>query len=139
MSCNGSIKSVTTLIPFTFNHGDGSNNTGVSVGGTALSVSNVLVVANSVDQASSKCPYGIRNIFISISSKKLSSTKNVWLTGYTEEDNISVGTPQIVKVGTDHFLVMWRESNENTEVTKRVLIDGNDNPITKISDMTYPH
>lgn len=137
-SVNGSIKSVTALIPFPFNRGDGSNNTGVSVGGAVLSVNNVLVAANSVDQTSGKCPYGTRNILISVSSKKLSSTRNVWLTGYTEEDNISVGTPQIVKVGADHFLVMWRESGEDIDVTKRVLIDGNGNPITKISDMTYP-
>lgn len=135
---NGSIKSVTTLIPFPFNRGDGSNNTGVSVGGAALSVNNVLVAANSVDQTSSKCPYGTRNILISVSSKKLSNAKQVWLTGYNEEDNISVGTPQIVKVGADHFLVMWRESSGNATITKRVLIDGNGNPITKISDMNYP-
>lgn len=137
-SVNGSIKNVTTLIPFPFHSGDGSNYTGASVGGATLSVNNVLVVANSIDQTSDKYPYGTRNILVSVSSKKLSKTNNIWLTGYTEEDNISVGTPQIVKVGADHFLVMWRESGENTVVTKKVLIDGDGNPITKISDMNYP-
>jgi len=116
----------------------GDNDTGVSVGGSALSANNVFIVGNSVDQSNSSNynAFGIRNIFLTTTpTNNLStSTTNIkWLTNYTASDNITVKNPQIVKVNDNKFLVMWEEYVDRSPFSiKAVLIDGNGKNLSKI-------
>ena len=116
----------------------GANSTGVSIGGLAVSSSNVFIVGNSVDQSSSETysASGTRNIFFTTTSKNSissSSTNIKWLTNYSSTDNVTVKTPQIVKVNNNKFLIMWEEYKNGAYGTiKGVLIDGNGNNLSSI-------
>lgn len=110
----------------------GANNTGVSVGGFALSGSNCLIAGNSVDQSDADTykASGQRNIFVTVTPKSFttqsSNTTTVWLTSYTSEDGVSPKTPQLVKLSNDAFMVLWEEySNSTKQTSVRVaMIDG---------------
>ncbi|MGN0667389.1 MAG: DUF4214 domain-containing protein [Huintestinicola sp.] len=102
------------------------NYTGVSIGGFELSSTNTLLVGNSIDQNdSSTTPDSQRNIFLIVIPKNLSSIDTLWLTEYASTANITVRTPQLVKLTDEHFMVMWEEVNKSTNVSKvqSVLID----------------
>lgn len=66
-----------------------------------------------------------RNIMIIHADKDLQSSDIKWLTEYTEDDNIMVGTPQMIKIGNNKSLVMWTETERETytSVTKAVTLN----------------
>ncbi|MDE6426200.1 MAG: hypothetical protein K2K89_08715 [Ruminococcus sp.] len=111
ISRNGSLDDVTSLYyslypirGFLFN----GNPTCVSVGGMELSDDNILVAVNSVDmEAEVYDTEGNRNIFLAVASKNASSVNHINITDYTESDGITVCTPQIVKLSSDAFMIMW--------------------------------
>lgn len=125
---NGSIEKVGYTFALPIKGYSGYNATGVSVGGFELSGDNCLIVGNTVDQSSAETydAYGQRNIFLTVTDKNLLDTKRIMLTDYTEDDNITPRTPQLVKLSDEHFLIMWEEYNEkNGEVkVKMVTADG---------------
>ncbi|MGN0638130.1 MAG: DUF4214 domain-containing protein [Huintestinicola sp.] len=94
------------------------NYTGVSVGGLELSTHNCMIAGNSIDQSESSgvSVMGQRNIFVISVKKDMSGKKTTWLTNYGENANITVRTPQLVKLTDEHFLVMWEEVNNSTGV-----------------------
>ena len=128
----GSITDVNYTIPISLSNVDGYNPTGASVGGFELSTGKCVIAGNSVDYNKTKDPYDIRNVFVSITSKGLSGTKVVWLTKYTSSSKYSVGTPQLVKIGNNQFLVMWEEYASTKTRTKMVTIDDDGNMTSKI-------
>ena len=138
-SVDGDITDVHYTSAFNILGGWGNNSTGVSVGGMALSEDNCLIVGNSVDQSDEKnhSYYGQRNVFLTVTDKKLENTKLVWLTDYKDSE-ITVRTPQIVNLGNDHFLVMWEEYSDttNSAVVKTASVDG-DGKI--VSTKKYSH
>lgn len=106
----------------------GDNETGVSVGGFAISEENCLIVGNSVDQTST-LEYDAasqRNIFLSVTDQNLLQSDTIWLTDYTEEDAITPYTPQIVKINGNQFLILWEEYHNDTGriTTKMVTVNG---------------
>ena len=136
-SADGSIKEVSTLISYPF-HSGSTNATGASVGGFELSTNNIIIAANSIDQSLDSYPYGQRNILLSIATKNLKNPKTVWLTNYSENSGVTVRTPQIIKYGSELFLIMWEETSSNTKVTKAVSVDGNGNTLSNICTLNYP-
>lgn len=134
---NGSITKVTNAYPLVICGTTGNNATGVSVGGAELSSDNCLIAGNSVDQSDSSI-YSAgaqRNIFLTVTDKSLSNTKLIWLTDYTSGDGITPGTPQLVKLGDDLFLVLWEEYSKSTgeTLTKLVTVDGDGKQISQIT------
>lgn len=132
----GSIKDVSTIISYPFHKGN-TNATGASVGGFELSTENVIIAANSIDQTLDTYPYGQRNILLSITTKGLKNPRTVWLTNYNQNSDVSVGTPQIVKFGSELFVIMWEESVNGVKTTKAVTVDGNGNKLTEILTIPY--
>lgn len=108
----GSITDVRYTLTFSIQGSTGANDTGVAVGGLALSSDSVLIAANSVSQGSAQAydPFSCRNVFLSVTDKDLFHTSVVWLTDYSDEDGITVGNPHLVKINDDRFLVLWEEN-----------------------------
>lgn len=125
---NGSIEKVRYTYALPIKGYSGDNATGVSAGGFELSGDNCLIVGNTVDQSSSETydAFGQRNIFLTVTDKDLLHTDRIMLTNYTEDDNITPRTPQLVKLSDEHFLIMWEEYNtKNGDVkVKMVTADG---------------
>ena len=93
--------------------GTGDNTTGVSVGGFEGSAtrSTLLVAGNSVDQdayaAADSTDGLVRNVWLTVTSADLTSTEVKMLSSYTDDGRQQAGTPHLVKVSDDRFLVMW--------------------------------
>ena len=88
----------------------GDNATGVSVGGFEIGSEKLLIAGNAVDLNSTRYdPNGQRNIFLSLMRKDLLASYTVQLTKYTEGSGVRPGTPQLVKLSGEHFLVLWEE------------------------------
>ena len=83
-------------------------------------------------------PYGQRHIMLAITSKSLKAPRTVWLTKYSENSGVMVRTPQIVKIGSEQFLIMWEEDTNGAKATKAVMVDGNGNMLTDIVPVAYP-
>lgn len=127
-SLNGSFTKVKVSIPVNLSYTGniGENQTGASVGGFELSDNNCLIAFNSVDFTKQNVGYdGVRNIYISVTNKELTQSKNIKLTNYAANGNITAQTPQLVKLKNNKFLVMWSEVNKNTldGITKLALIN----------------
>ncbi len=117
------INTVSTCEPVSLSNtgASGNNNTGVSVGGFELSSDKCVIAFNGVDFSIQKAdPLGKRDIYLSVTTKDLTSTKTINITNCLNKSNISVSTPQLVNVNDNRFLIMWEETNTNkkTVVTK---------------------
>lgn len=127
---NGSISDVDYTLPVDLSNVTGYNPTGASVGGFELSENSCIIAGNAVDytKANADC-YGNRNIFISITSKDLTDSKVIWLTKYTDPQNVEVLTPQLVKLSDNGFLVMWEEYyyNSSKKYVRMVTVDAEGN------------
>lgn len=89
----------------------GNNYTGASLGGLEYSDSSYLVAGNSVVQDSGWDNHNARNIFVATASRSdssLSSSLN-WITSYSESSGITASTPQLVKLGSNSFLLLWEQ------------------------------
>ncbi len=129
-SLSGSFKTITGAEPISLaNTGSvGNNDTGVSVGGFELASDKCIIAFNGVDFTKANAdPYGKRNIYLSITNKDLSSSKNVKITNYSDSSKISVSTPQLVKVNNTRFLLLWTEvdSDKRSAVTKICAVNDN--------------
>ena len=103
-----------------------STNTGISVGGFEITEKNCLIAFNGVDyQTDNFEPNGVRNVYFMVTDRGLTKSKSVKLTDYTDKKKIKVGTPQMVKINSDKFLLLWEEFDHQnrTAVTKLALID----------------
>jgi len=139
-SVNGRITSVKYTLPLQIGGQTGDNGTGVSVGGFELSKDACLITGNSVKQGSDFAgTSGQRNIFVTATSKDLSHTDTVWVTSYSGE-NVTVRTPQLVKINDNQFLLMWEEYDNGTEnvVTKMAALDGNGKLTSDIASCSLP-
>ena len=131
---DGSIEDVSYILAVDLSKVPGYNQTGVSVGGFALSTENCILAGNGIDFTKEDVDTeGIRNIFVNITDRELEQSETIWLTKYSSSDKIETGTPHLVKVGNDGFLVLWEETDTKMEetYTKLLTIDGNG---TVISD-----
>jgi hypothetical protein len=102
--------SYTNVIPLDNTGETGYNATGASIGGFELSSNNCIIAGNCVDYTvKNTSPDSVRNVFVSVTDKNLKSTTVKWITNYKETDNVTVLTPQMVKINDNKFLIMWRE------------------------------
>lgn len=111
------------------------NQVGASIGGFELSENECIIAGNVVDYTKPGTLYSeIRNIFVSITDKNMNNTDVVWLTNYSSGSEITVYTPQLIKIDSNRFLVMWEEYNNNTKdiCTKMVTIDNSGNITSEI-------
>lgn len=118
---NGSITNVDYTLPLKINGVIGDNDTGVSIGGFELSENNCLIAGTSVDMSDENTydPYGLRNIFVSITDKDLKKSRIVWLTDY--DDEITVYTPHLINMNDGNYAVLWEE-NDGFEISLKVAI-----------------
>ena len=137
VAVGSSITSVSYKTVYSILRTSGANATGVSIGGFELSSNNCLIAGNSVDMSDEDnySASGTRNIFVSVTSQDLGSTSTVWFTDYTSDDGVTVRTPQLVKLSSDIFLLMWEEKSDSAVTTKLVLIDEDGNAVTEIYEL----
>ena len=115
------IKYVNMLkIPDAADGGYAYNCTGVSVGGYEVSSTNYLVAYSSVDQndaANQTTSDAVRNVYIASLSRNGeftdSEVKTIKITYYSDA---SAKTPQLVKVSSEKYLLMW-EHGDKVEYT----------------------
>ncbi len=112
---------VSRTVPYKFKYHSG-NYTGVSIGGFELGKNTCLIAYN--EDCKSK---GNRNVFVNVTDKLFNTNKTIQLTDYTSTDKTTCYTPQLVKINSNLFAVMWEEYNSSTAKTvcKVELIDGN--------------
>ena len=68
---------------------------------------------------------GDRNIWLSITDKDFSSTKNIQITDYPVDSETEVSTPSFVKISGNRLLLMWEEYNQsrNEAFTKLAVVN----------------
>lgn len=114
----------------------GANATGASVGGFEVSSSSYLVAGN-YDNMNT----GVRNIFLSITPQGDlvdGNTKLVYMTDYKKNSKIEVSTPQMVKITSDSFMLLWETTNTDTNEQKvnYTIVNGKGEVQTKVMSMT---
>lgn len=118
-----------TIVKIPGNTGD--NYTGFTLGGLALAEDNYILAGTGISKTSDRS----RNVWVSASGKEEWKENTNWITKYSASGNISAGTPKLVKLNTNQFLLMWEEHNskKNTYVTKMALL----NPGGKLASDIY--
>ena len=89
----------------------GDNSTGVTVGGLEISDSSYLVAGTTVNDLNSYTDSSARNVFVAVVAKDLSTTTMYKYTSFTS-DNTGAGTPHLVKLSDNRFLLMYQTSKE---------------------------
>ena len=79
-----------------------------------------------------------RNVYLTVTDTSFYRTKKVPLTGYTDNDNITCGTPELVKISENLFLVMWEETNKSTNevTTKGMTVDAKGQIVSSAKTLT---
>ena len=134
----------------------GDNTTKVSVGGFEKAGKYLIVAGNSCTQESEQSweESNKRNIFLTVTNvddvnsnddyqysfdneENDIKTKKIWLTNYSEDKNVFVKTPHLVKANDNLLYVMWEEENKETDNTtiKIVGIDAQGNKVTDIASV----
>ena len=112
----------------------GDMETGVTLGGLAVTDSAYLVAGSSAEPSSDiRC--GVRNIFVTATDKNdfsAAGTSLFWLTSYKEGSAVS--SPRLVPVDSGRCLLLW---NENTNL-HYVLLDGMGVPQTGVLTAIAP-
>ncbi len=104
----------------------GQNYTGGSVGGLEYSDSSYLTAGNDVTQNGSWSTNKIRNVFVTVTPRDDftgMSTSRKKITSYSEDGSTSASTPQLVKMGSNSFLLMWMANSK----LNYVFLDGKGN------------
>ncbi len=116
-----------------FSGATGQNYTGATLGGLQLSDNEVLVAGSSIGKTEQTDSDKVANIFVISTDKTLKESKTQWLTDYTSDSKITVGAPQLVKIGPEQFLMMWTETDAKSQcVTKAVTLDSLGNKTSEI-------
>lgn len=125
--CGGSITNVSYCLPIPLAGENGDNYTDASVGGFELTDFSCLIAGNYVrpDTEHVANTSAQRNIFVSVTAKNLGSTAVNWITQYQPDDQVTPGTPYLVKLGSSRFLLMWEEYlRETSEYRTRMMLIG---------------
>jgi len=128
------LQAVTALDIVVKGHGMHQNDTGVSIGGLEATGSGCLMVGNSVLQTPETETSAQRNIFVTVTDRDFTEAELIWLTDYPEGSSITPRTPQLVKVSSNVYTVMWEEKNKDTGliVTKYMAIDQYGRKLTEV-------
>ena len=133
----------------------GDNDTAAMIGGLACSSTAYLTVGTIAGQDENYKNNTAFNAYISVTGKNVddmenAETKIVYLSSFEEGDGRYSSNPQLVKLGSDRFLVMWnefpvgngtyliddKEEYDSSHLMKYVFIDGEGNLTSAI--MTAP-
>lgn len=91
------------------------NYTGAALGGLADSSSNYLTVMSIVGQGGNVEDHDVSNVVVTATSKSsFSGATTSQLTQYTDGGAQSAGTPALVKLSSDRFLVIWNILERNS-------------------------
>ncbi len=134
VSSTTNMQAVTALDIVVKGHGMHQNDTGVSIGGLEATGSGCLMVGNSVLQTPETETSAQRNIFVTVTDRDFTESKLIWLTDYPEGSSITPRTPQLVKVSSNVYAVMWEELNNDTGliVTRYMAIDQYGDKLTEV-------
>ena len=124
---------VTVTVPERFNIRRG-NYTGSSIGGFEIGSDNCIIAFS---QDISKTNRN-RNVYLTVTDTSFYRTKKVPLTHYTDNDNITCGTPELVKISENLFLVMWEETKKSTNevTTKGMTVDAKGQIVSSAKTLT---
>lgn len=129
---------------FSFEGSDGYNPTGASLGGLEYSGTSYLVAGNSVTQDSNWYSHTARNVFLIVKDRETGEIRIDWMTDYDTDGEISASTPQLVKLDSDSFLLMWTTTGyldstiSGSQQTKLhyVYLDGTGTAVSEIYTVT---
>lgn len=85
----------------------GDNYTGASLGGLEYSDSSYLVAGSSVAQDENWSSNSVKNVFVTVTSRNSLATSVNWITDYDEGGSVSASTPQLVKLSSNSFALLW--------------------------------
>lgn len=80
---------------------------------------------------------GKRNIFVTVVNREDFSPNGIsttMLTDYDDASNITVSTPQLVKISDNKLLVMWTESSLSEKIMKLAFVDAMGNLISEVTE-----
>ncbi|MCC8080752.1 MAG: Ig-like domain-containing protein, partial [Lachnospiraceae bacterium] len=128
---------------FSFEGETGTNSTGASLGGFEYSSTSYLVAGNSVTQDDDWSSHTARNVFVTVTSLSDFSSDGTeinMITDYDTDGSISASTPQLVKLDTDQFLLLWTTTeyaDSSVSASKQVMLhyvylDGNGDMTSEI-------
>ncbi|MCD8109556.1 MAG: Ig-like domain-containing protein, partial [Clostridiales bacterium] len=128
---------------FSFEGETGTNSTGASLGGFEYSSTSYLVAGNSVTQDDDWSSHTARNVFVTVTSRSDFSSDGTeinMITDYDTDGSISASTPQLVKLDTDQFLLLWTTTeyaDSSVSASKQVMLhyvylDGNGDMTSEI-------
>ena len=124
---------VAVTVPERFNIRRG-NYTGSSIGGFEIGSDNCIIAfSQDISKTNKK-----RNVYLTVTDTSFYKTKKVPLTHYTDNDNITCGTPELVKISENLFLVMWEETKKSTNevVTKGMTVDAKGQIVSSAKTLT---
>ena len=137
-----SVTAVTYTVPLRFPGDKGVNSTGATLGGMALTKTNVLLAA-AIDSQTAEYTHFYdyssdeqRNILVVSADKSLNDDKNrsYRVTSYAADANIDVSTPHLTAISGDTALLMWEETDKakSVTVTRACLLNALGQPKTEI-------
>lgn len=114
----------------------GDNYTGTTVNGFELGSQGHLVTGISVPHRNAVGGVtgfeGLKkNLYLIVVSPDGSSTKFRWLTEYTDQDDITVREPRLLKVSDDRFVILFQEERNGYPVLRYLLVDSAGNILAK--------
>lgn len=114
----------------------GDNYTGTTVNGFELGSQGHLVTGISVPHGNAVGGVtgfeGLKkNLYLIVVSPDGSSTKFRWLTEYTDQDDITVREPRLLKVSDDRFVILFQEERNGYPVLRYLLVDSAGNILAK--------
>lgn len=125
----GSTAKLSPITAFAFSGSSGDNTTGASLGGLEVGSSSYIIAGNSVNQSYFDT-YKTRNIFTASVNKSTKAVTKTWITNEAEGGE-TCSTPQLVKIGSDSFLLIWYKYYKELYYTK---LDGNGKPTGGIKE-----
>ncbi|MCD8099541.1 MAG: S-layer homology domain-containing protein [Oscillospiraceae bacterium] len=105
-----SLNNCTTVNVLSLYGEEGDNYTGANIGGLEYSDSSYLVAGSSTTQDEASYSDPTRNVFVTVTSRSNFSsggTQIKWITDYSYGDYSHISTPQLVKISSNRFLLMW--------------------------------
>lgn len=108
----------------------GNNTTNASLGGLEVSEHYYIFAGNYINKDNSSIP----NIFVNITDRdflRYKKTRMIYLTDFDADSDVTVSTPQLVKVDEKTFLVLWNELDASGTTVHSQMIDEDGNKVTE--------
>lgn len=135
---DGDNNTILNVLPYQGEAGD--NDTRSTVGGLEYSDSSYLTAGSSAPQDAAEPSYrDVRNVYVTITDRNnftAEGTSIRWFTDYQNGGGISAGSPQLVRLSGDSFLLLWTQlEEESCDPNGKffyVFLDGKGNAISSV-------